>query len=114
MCGSAAVAHGHDCEQDTAAAATDATERPWSRKAPLQGAFQLCCSLTPMERSGRNSHQVVERSGKMNIEIEEATFKISEVTYQELKEIQAALMNAGSEEALEIGIALEDSLCCLL
>lgn len=51
---------------------------------------------------------------KMNIEIEEATFKISEVTYQELKEIQAALMNAGSEEALEIGITLEDSLCCLL
>lgn len=50
----------------------------------------------------------------MNIEIEEATFKISKVTYQELKEIQAALMNSESEEALEIGIALEDTLCCLL
>lgn len=59
-------------------------------------------------------HITVERSGKMNIEIEEATFKLSEVTYQELKEIQAALMNAESADALEIGINLEESLCCLL
>lgn len=50
----------------------------------------------------------------MNIEIEEATFKLSEVTYQELKEIQAALMSSDETDALAIGQDIEDNLCCLL
>lgn len=86
-----------------------------AEKAPLQGAFHaLSAPSLPWSRAEEIHTKLLKEVEKMNIEIEKATFKLSEVTYQELKEIQAALMNSESEEALEIGIALEDTLCCLL
>lgn len=59
-------------------------------------------------------HKMLKEVEKMEIELQKATFCITEITYQELKEIQTALSKQDTIEAFELQIKIEDSLCCLL
>lgn len=59
-------------------------------------------------------HKMLKEVEKMEIELQKATFSITEITYQELKEIQSALSKQETIEAFELQMQIEDSLCCLL